>query len=651
MEGKKILEQKKLKSTILLIFFIILVICFIRLNQDFNFIDIELERNEKVSFHTSGFWNVSYIFIDGLATGPDAHNWTWVISQDWYGGGNGSRENPFLIENITTRSISIQHSNKYFTLNNCTVFNSTDTAIYLYNVSNGKIIGNKCLFNENGIALNDCSNTTISSNEIDASNFLGLSINNSFNNTIVNNLLSKCGISISYSSTQNESNIIDNSNLINGKPFYFYVNEINLGYANFTNAGQIVLHNCNDSLISDLNLSQCSSGISLFNCHNNSIENNCFTNNSIGGIGVTLSTNIIIKNNTFTNNYIIGMIPSRGIEIASSTNNIIRNNIFHRNIIGIGIGLSTYGIESSRNQIYGNNISNGLCGILIYDGEKNNISKNFLMNNYYAIYGDCDESLFLNNSLSHNKVGIELIYSNFNNFSHNSIFNNEIGVNLISSQENRLLQNNLANNSKAGIYLERSDNNNMTENILSNNEHGIKLNGSSYNQIGYNEIYNNKVGIYLDQSYFDPYGLPIVKKCEYNQIFSNQINFNKDNGIYIREGLWNNISNNNIHYNNKNGILLEHSDLNYILENIINFNYCGINLTASDYNQVNGNSLYQNIICIYEDYNSSYNSFENNNCFEAANGQWVFFLIIGCILLVAGLVLIVFVKYPRKKAK
>jgi len=638
------MKEKALSFPILLLFSILLISNFIKLNQDYAFITFYLDDNEKIdTFHISGFWNLTNIYIDDLASGPGAHNWTWVQSQEWFGGGIGSWSNPYRIENITTTSISIRYSNKPFILRNCTVFNSTDTAIYFSHVSNGKIIENMCGFNEYGIILLECSNNTISDNNIISSKTYGLQIFNSFNNTIFNNRLNKCGISISYSSIQNESNIIDTSNLINGKPFYFYFNEKNLGHDNFTNAGQVILHNCNDSLISDLNLNQCSIGISLINCHNNWVENNILTNNLIVGIGITSSTNNIIMNNTFTNNSILGIIPSRGIDITSSTNNIIKNNIFNENIIGISIGFSEYGIESNSNQIYRNNISNGLCGLLIYGGEKNNISKNDIVNNYYAIYGNCDDILILNNSISHNKVGLGFIYSNFNNFSNNSIINNEFGVHLIASQENRFSQNILANNTKTGIYLEQSDINDITENIINNNEYGIKLNGSSYNQIGYNEVYNNKVGIYLDQSYFDPHGPPIIRKCEYNTIFSNQINFNKDNGIYMKEGQWNNISNNNINNNNKNGILLEDSNVNFILENVINFNYCGINLTASNSNQVISNSLYKNNICIFEDNSCIGNDFEDNNCFDVSNGQWIFYLIIGCILSIVGLALIVFV--------
>ena len=41
------------------------------------------------------------IFINGSATGVGAHNWTWVQTQSWFGGGTGMQWDPYRIGNFT----------------------------------------------------------------------------------------------------------------------------------------------------------------------------------------------------------------------------------------------------------------------------------------------------------------------------------------------------------------------------------------------------------------------------------------------------------------------------------------------------------------------------------------------------------------------
>ncbi|GAG64827.1 unnamed protein product, partial [marine sediment metagenome] len=40
----------------------------------------------------------------------------------------------------------------------------------------------------------------------------------------------------------------------NGRPLYYYSNKISLVPDNFTNTGQIILVNCNDTIINNLNI-------------------------------------------------------------------------------------------------------------------------------------------------------------------------------------------------------------------------------------------------------------------------------------------------------------------------------------------------------------------------------------------------------------
>ena len=121
------------------------------------------------------------------------------------------------------------------------------------------------------------------------------------------------------------SHNIDNTNLVNGKPIYYYANEVNLGASDFTNAGQVILVNCNDSSISNLNISYGPTGISLYYCNANNISGNAVSSNKYNGISLYYSDDNAISGNTVNSNIDIG------IYLDSSNNNTVSGNLFTGN--------------------------------------------------------------------------------------------------------------------------------------------------------------------------------------------------------------------------------------------------------------------------------------------------------------------------------
>ena len=112
----------KIKALLILVIFLITTnILVYNVNlADLNLKDYKEERN-KFNLKNAGYWNLTGtpIFIDGDATGVGAHNWTWFEAQLWYGGGNGSWNNPYIIENIyidglnSDKCIEIRDSNAH----------------------------------------------------------------------------------------------------------------------------------------------------------------------------------------------------------------------------------------------------------------------------------------------------------------------------------------------------------------------------------------------------------------------------------------------------------------------------------------------------------------------------------------------------------
>ncbi|MCJ7648163.1 MAG: right-handed parallel beta-helix repeat-containing protein [Candidatus Lokiarchaeota archaeon] len=243
----------------------------------------------------SGSFKEIPIFINGTATGAGAHNWTWVEQQSWFGGGSGTKDIPYIIENLNrdglamTNCIEIINSNVYFIIRNCTLHNSgSDSAgIRLDNVSNGTLTENNCSFNYRGISLgSNCDFNNITGNMANNNENTGISLgsNCDFNNIMGN---------------------IANNNTYNG----IYLNDY---------------------------------------CDNNTISNNVANDNADTGIYLSGGGLDSSYNNTISGNLINDNNYGIQLEGACHFNKIIENNVYN-NILGISLDS-----ECSNNSVYKN---------------------------------------------------------------------------------------------------------------------------------------------------------------------------------------------------------------------------------------------------------------------------------------------------------
>jgi len=194
-------------------------------------------------------------------------------------------------------------------------------------------------------------------------------------------------------------------NLVNGKPIV-YLEEVS-DYA-VEDAGQVILVKCNNVTVENLNLSNTSIGVQLWETNNTTISGNNITNNGCGialnneyAIALSSSNNTISENN-ITNNW-------RGISLNyASTNCIIENNIARN---GWGIGL--WGC--SNNRIIGNNITDTDYGwIPVWYGGSG-----------IDLYQSC-YNIILENNIASGRRGIYLEWSANNSLYHNSFVDNAV---------------------------------------------------------------------------------------------------------------------------------------------------------------------------------------------------------------------------------
>jgi parallel beta-helix repeat protein len=339
-----------------------------------------------------------------------------------------------------------------------------------------------------GIYLSYSSNNSISKNNITANNVAGICLAFSSDNSINGNASVNDGLFVLESSYRNV--VVGNS--VNGKPLVYLE-----GVSSYTveDAGQVILVNCTNILVENLNVSNTSIGVELWETSKtaiagNNVANNWWgiyvsysSNNSISKNNITVSTVDGIHLHSSSHNGISGnnMIRNRhGILLMSSSNNIIAGNVF----TGDGlVVLQSYGILAE------NNLVNGKP--LVYlEGVSNHVVEDAGQ----VILVNCNNIRIENLNLSNTDYVIQLGGTNNTIITRNHITaNSNYGILLFdSSNNNSIVGNNIANNGY-GMWLETfSNNNSIIGNNITNNSHGIFLGGCSLNnRIFHNNFMNN----------------------------------------------------------------------------------------------------------------------------------------------------------------
>jgi parallel beta-helix repeat protein len=208
-----------------------------------------------------------------------------------------------------------------FTVQNATGTN--EAGIYLANgVSHCNISSNNATNNYFGIWLSSSSNNTLTNNTA-SSNYFGIYLDHSSNNTLTNNAMSGNNNNFMvgglFFNCADFIQNIDNSNLVDGKPIYYWLEQKDQQIPE--EAGLVVIVNSTNITVRNLILRNNQMGVLLLNTNNSRIENITASNNHIG-IALVSSSNNTLANNMVSNN-------DDGIELAFSNSNTIYNNYFN----------------------------------------------------------------------------------------------------------------------------------------------------------------------------------------------------------------------------------------------------------------------------------------------------------------------------------
>ncbi len=507
--------------------------------------------------------------------------------------------------------------------------NESLEGIYL-GFSNNNTISNCYIYDCEyyGIDLVFSNTNSLLENFVENIGVAGISVVQSYGNLVRRNNFINCGLVLDYYldienlnfSLDLLKNDIDNSNIVNGKPIYFYSDEDGVKVP--SNAGQVFLFNCSNFIISDTMFSNCSVAIEIFHSTNVQIINNEIFNTTYGILTRCSNNSIVIENNS--------IIRSKRVSIFNiiSNNYVIKNNYLDsvNNDAYFGIDL----VYANNISFYNNVIKFPYYGIRLLNCEKIDLINNSIIESNFGITLICSKRCILQNNSFINccitfrgtgywKDFFEFNISNSQNVidESNKINNkpikyieNDKDININGAFGQVILLNcsncNVSNNgineypvpmeiivsdkctiqnSKVGaILLELSNNNSINNNIINNKEffyYGIHLAESNENIILNNTIHNcsyngtNYRAIYLNEN------------CNFNIISDNTMINNK--GQVIISGDDNLTFKMTIPFV---GIWLIHSKNNTLHKNIIKDNIAGVGISFWAFS--NNNKLFEN---------------------------------------------------------
>jgi parallel beta-helix repeat protein len=451
------------------------------------------------------------------------------------------------------------------------------TGIYL-GASYCNVSNNTCSNNGIGICLYGSSKSNISENVCSNNDQAGICLDRSCNNRLAGNDMFENGIVIRGDSPDDYTHEIDETNMVNGKPVYYWT-DIESGRIP-EGAGQVILANCMGILVENQELNDASVGVEVAFSSNITVRDNICSNNHDVGIHFFYSSNSSISSNDCQNNWNDG-IQFHGLSRSSVSNNICSNS----NSTGVYAGIYGWTLPYSDSD-----------GIHLTDSRDNSISNNNCSNNEGA--------------------GIHITDSRDNSISNNICSNNRGGI-CLSGSNDSISHNNCSTNHE-GIRLSDSDNSRLTGNTMS--ENGIVISGDSPGgytcEIDETNTVNGKPVYYWKyvsgKSIPDGAGQVILVSCEGVLVENQELN-NASVGVEVAFSSnvtirWNNCSNN--HYA---GIHFLYSNDNAISGNNCSDNGAGIDLHYSSNNHVAGNNCTNNEWTGVRLYGSG-NSISGNNC-------------------------------------
>jgi nitrous oxidase accessory protein NosD len=347
--------------------------------------------------------------------------------------GTGTASDPYIISGWILSEISINNTSAYFVVTNVTA-NGGGNAIVLGNVTNGALEnlaawgsyqegpgtaiyvsgsrnisisgvqaasgGTPCCGGGPGVWIQSSADMVIANNSILTSVGNGLSIYGAANITVTGNVISRDGdgygmvvsgstnVTLSANNFQNSGLVFSGSlniapnNLVNGKPLDYF-NGCSSGRLSLDNVpvGQLIIQNCSNVQLSNLNVESTDVGILMTNVHNALVSNVNASLNNFKGLELDGSWNVTIEQSDFSfqpEDYFSGPGSNTMINIVGSSGVVIDGVRFDGDY---GAPIRSY--NSVNLTISGNTFANGV-GFICLQGST---GVHIFHNNFYPSTG------------------------------------------------------------------------------------------------------------------------------------------------------------------------------------------------------------------------------------------------------------------------
>jgi len=358
------------------------------------------------------------------------------------------------------------------TISNNICFSNSENDIVLEESSNNIVQNNVCSYTNCGIYLTFLSNENIIENNICRSNInYGLYIQNSYYNTIQNNVFENCSLFLDGNQETFTYQEIS-GNTVNDKPIYYYKNS-NLDNASAPDdAGEIILVNCSWFTIEHTLFTHTNTAVLIAYSSHITLNDNMFLRQNSFHLYLLSAHNISMTNNTFSVSGWIGMrfysssyltfsrnrinLTWTGIEASACSHSSFMDNVFENMNQGIGLDSShdciiannsisgipetdyVFGLYisySHDNCISSNTIVGNAYGIAFWNSSRNICEKNVITNNRYSgisfkcFWGSCEDNVLRENTIAFNNHGIKIDPNTVNTLIyHNNFINNTVNA-------------------------------------------------------------------------------------------------------------------------------------------------------------------------------------------------------------------------------
>lgn len=282
---------------------------------------------------------------------------------------------------------------------------------------------------------------------------------------------------------------IDVSNIVNGKPMYYLLNQSDMiiNESTFPKIGFLAVVNSTNIIVENLSLTGNIEGLFLAGITNATLQNLNVSNN-YEGILLVDSEDTSLINNCVSNNMF-------GIRLFNSAGNFLRNNNMTKNRFNFGV--EGEDLHHYVQDIDASNFVDGkpICYLV------NEWSKHVPLDAGFVAAVNCTDITAQDLNLTNNGQGILFAYTTNSTIQNSNITNNWLsGICLWSSNNNGINGNTITNSTWYGVQLHESEKNSVRDNTIINNWRGMLLFQSNNNTIYHNNFINNTEQLQNEQS-------------------------------------------------------------------------------------------------------------------------------------------------------